>query len=235
MAAAVKESVGLSARVTTRDRKKAERRERIQRAAREIFLKSGLEGTTMRAVAKRARVGIGTLFRHAGDKSDLLLMLLNDDMDVITEQALRSIKADGDLLEQLLKLFRSRYEYWENARESSLLALLEVHFLEPSAGSEAKRYRSRRTDLIVSIAEIIAVQQRLGRVRNDVESTKIARFLMITYMSEVRTWLRESELDAKAGLDQLGETFRLALGGLQATAKPAPSKRAKAATKPRAR
>jgi AcrR family transcriptional regulator len=188
----------------------------------------------MRAVAKRARVGIGTLFRHAGDKSDLLLMLLNDDMDVITERALKSIDAEGDLLEQLLKLFRSRFEYWENARESSLLALLEVHFLEPSAGGEAKRYRSRRTDLIVNIAEIITVQQRLGHVRNDVESSKIARFLMITYMSEVRMWLRETELDAKAGLDQLAETFRLALHGLKPTTKPTSSKRAKASSKPRA-
>ncbi len=195
-----------------RERGKLERRKRIERAAREIFEKAGYEGTTMRAIAKRARVGIGTLFRHAQDKSELLLLILNDDLEAITEKALATIDPDGDLLEELLKIFRPRYEYWESAPEPALYALLEVRRLRP--GPQTDRYIRRRRELIGRIAEIVARQQELGRIRADREPLTIARLLTVLYLAEARLWLRESELGAEAGLAQLADSLRLVIAGL---------------------
>lgn len=47
-------------------------RERILRAAREIFERNGTRGTTTREVAERAGVNEATLFRHFGNKVSLL-------------------------------------------------------------------------------------------------------------------------------------------------------------------
>jgi AcrR family transcriptional regulator len=47
-------------------------RERILRAAREVFERNGTRGTTTREVAERAGVNEATLFRHFGNKMALL-------------------------------------------------------------------------------------------------------------------------------------------------------------------
>lgn len=198
-----------------RERGKVERRARIKRAAREIFERAGYEGTTMRAIAKRARVGVGTLFRHAADKSDLFLMILNDDLDAITDTALGAVEADGELIEQLLTIFRPRYAYYETATDPALYALLEAHFTKPS--DQTERYARRRGRLLGAITEIVARQQQLDRIRRDRDPAAIARFFMVLYLAEARLWLRESELDAQSGIEQLAQTFRLALEGLAAS------------------
>ena len=47
-------------------------RERILRATREIFERNGTRGTTTREVADRAGVNEATIFRHFGNKTNLL-------------------------------------------------------------------------------------------------------------------------------------------------------------------
>ena len=47
-------------------------RERILRAAREVFERNGTRGTTTREVADRAGVNEATIFRHFGNKTALL-------------------------------------------------------------------------------------------------------------------------------------------------------------------
>jgi AcrR family transcriptional regulator len=91
-----------------RERQKLERRTRIQRAAREIFEKVGFEATTMRDIAERAKVGIGTLFPYAEDKSDLLMAILGDDLDEITRKSLAEISVDGELY---LSTWRLSHEF----------------------------------------------------------------------------------------------------------------------------
>src|SRR5688572_5975177 len=53
-------------------------REQIKVEARELFLKSGLAGFSMRAVAERVGVSATALYRHFDDKDALLASLLSD-------------------------------------------------------------------------------------------------------------------------------------------------------------
>ena len=165
----------------------------------------------MRAIAKRARVGIGTLFRHAEDKSDLLLMILNDDLERITNAALATVDPEADLLVQLLAIFGPRYEYWDSAPGPSLSALLEV---PAGSGAQKQRYDRRRGELISAIAALVERQQARGRIRADIAAATIPRHLMLQYLGEARLWLRESDADARTGLAQLARTFELAIAGL---------------------
>ena len=60
------------ARLGLRERNKAEKLQRIRKAARALFIKRGYDDTTMRDIAKRAEVGFGTLFTYASDKRAFL-------------------------------------------------------------------------------------------------------------------------------------------------------------------
>ncbi|CAH1191008.1 hypothetical protein PAECIP111892_00453 [Paenibacillus auburnensis] len=51
---------------------------RILEAARELFIASGLEAVSMHAIAKRAGIGQGSLYRRFSDKGEICSMLLRD-------------------------------------------------------------------------------------------------------------------------------------------------------------
>src|SRR6478735_5322413 len=70
-----------------RERNKLDKLRRIKAAARELFLEQGYDNATTREIARRADVGLGTLFSYASDKRDLLFLIYNDDQDTITAAA----------------------------------------------------------------------------------------------------------------------------------------------------
>lgn len=53
-------------------------KERILEAARELFTANGLEAVSMHAIAKRAGIGQGSLYRRFKDKGEICSMLLRD-------------------------------------------------------------------------------------------------------------------------------------------------------------
>ena len=56
----------------------ARNRELLLRAARELIEERGVDGLTMGALAQRAGVGKGTVFRRFGSRAGLMLTLLSD-------------------------------------------------------------------------------------------------------------------------------------------------------------
>ena len=53
-------------------------RERIRRAARELFRERGFDGATLRAIAERAGMGASSIYRHVRTKEELLVQELAD-------------------------------------------------------------------------------------------------------------------------------------------------------------
>jgi|GEM_PF-575066 len=68
-----------------RDRAKREKRDRILRAAGDLFSRQGYAATTTAQIAEAADVAHGTLFRYATTKAELLLMVGNERIAGILE------------------------------------------------------------------------------------------------------------------------------------------------------
>ena len=81
-----------------RERAKLDRRERIRTAAAELFTRHGFDAATMRQIAHRAHVGLGTLFNYAADKRDLVFLIFNEELDAITDEALAAARPDEPLV-----------------------------------------------------------------------------------------------------------------------------------------
>ena len=60
-----------------RERKKTAKQERILEAATRLFAEKGYEAVTTAEIAEAAEVGVGTLFRYAGSKAELLVAVMN--------------------------------------------------------------------------------------------------------------------------------------------------------------
>lgn len=71
-----------------RERAKQDKRRRIVDAARVLFAEYGVTGTTTQQIADLADVAIGTLFRYAATKAELLIMVQNDKFEAAIDDGL---------------------------------------------------------------------------------------------------------------------------------------------------
>src|ERR1700723_4425960 len=95
-----------------REQNKVEKSERIRVAARELFSKHGYESATLRQIAKRAHVGLGTVFNYAQDKRNLVFLIFNEELAAVTDQALKAGQSHHSLLDQFTGIYKPHYEYF---------------------------------------------------------------------------------------------------------------------------
>ncbi|MNB75013.1 HTH-type transcriptional repressor Bm3R1 [compost metagenome] len=70
-------------------------KERILEAARELFTANGLEAVSMHAIAKRAGIGQGSLYRRFKDKGEICSMLLRDSTETFLSGLEHELKLPG--------------------------------------------------------------------------------------------------------------------------------------------
>jgi AcrR family transcriptional regulator len=200
-----------------RERGKREKLRRIKRAAREVFRRKGYEAATTREIADRAQVAYGTLFIYARDKRDLLMMLVNDDLDALTEPAFEAALRNGPLIKQLVAFFHPRFAYWAQRPEFSRYAVWEMfEFVTHGGdtGAQAERFRGRRSQLVAKLAELVRRKQASRRIERSETPEMIAWLFMAIYLSENRKWLEAQKPDVRVVKDRLRRLLRLAIKGI---------------------
>ena len=199
-----------------RERNKAERRRRVLDAARAVFLEHGYENATTREIASRAGVAVGTVFVYARDKRDLLMTIVNDDLEAVTDASFAEVDRAKTFLEKLIALFEPRYRYWVRDPELSTFALHETASARvKSVPSETERFYNRRHRMLEKIAELVDDEQRAGRLGTPDDPATIALFLMGTYLAHARFWLSERDPQVPDGIARLRRQLELAMNGLK--------------------
>lgn len=199
-----------------RERRKNERRRRVLEAARAVFLEHGYEKATTREIAARADVAVGTVFVYARDKRDLLMAIVNDDLEALTETTLAELDPALPFVDRLIALFEPRYRYWVRDPEISAVALAEtVSYRIVDIPGETARFLQRRRAMIGKLAEMVAAEQHAGRLGRPDDTQTIALFIMGTYLAHVRFWLGESDPQVADGVARLRRQFQLAISGLR--------------------
>ena len=198
-----------------RERNKVERKRRVLEAAREVFREFGYENATTREIATRADVAVGTVFVYARDKRDLLMLIVNEDLEAVTDASFAANRPGDPFLDRLMALFAPRYEYWVRDPELSTFALGETASNRMNdVPSETDRFFGRRHKIIAWIAGQVEIEQRAGRLGTPDDPATIALFLMGIYLAHARFWLSEPEPQIADGLAKLRRQFALAMHGL---------------------
>jgi AcrR family transcriptional regulator len=130
-------------------------RERILEAARESFAESGLDAQ-MEDLARRAGVGVGTVYRHFPTKEALVGALVDDYFASLDGEARRALKV-GDEWEAFAGYM------W---RAAELLGRNRA--LSQVTADGQMRDAARRAGLDETVGELIARAQRAGVLRADV-------------------------------------------------------------------
>jgi AcrR family transcriptional regulator len=138
-------------------------RDAILAAAHEVFAEFGREAQ-IDDVAKRANVGVGTVYRHFPTKEQLLEALAAEQFTAVAQLAREAVDRD-DAWEAFCDLLTQAAE-----RLSSDRALSEVIAMAPDAMASVC---AAREDLRASAAILLRRAQEAGQVRPDVSADDV--------------------------------------------------------------
>jgi AcrR family transcriptional regulator len=199
--------------MSLREKKKLETRERIRAAAAELFTKRGYGAATMREIARRAHVGLGTLFNYAEDKRDLVFLIFNEELNAVTDVALAAPHAHQLLVDQLLAVFRVHYRWLATKPALARILLQELTFY--SSGKQAATFLGIRTRLIDGIEALVAQAQRTRKIRSKENPAVIARHIFFVYSASLRWWIAADNPDPEKGVADLRRLLKLQFEGLR--------------------
>jgi AcrR family transcriptional regulator len=198
-----------------REQNKLEKRQRIREAARELFSKRGYDSATLRQIARRAHVGLGTLFNYAQDKRDLVFLIFNEELAAVTDEALRAAEAHEFLLDQLMDIYKPHYEYFSKHPALSRILLKELTFY--SEGKQAAQFQEIRGRLIAGIEKAVRTAQQQRRIRSKEKAAIVARQIFFISSGAIRWWIASLSPHPEEGLAELRRLLQLQLHGLQPT------------------
>lgn len=149
-----------------RNRKKAQREQRIMQAGRELFIKKGFGDTTMEEIAERAEVGVGTLYNYFKNKNALLVAIF----DEVHLQAVEKIEAvvkdpPDDPVEGVLAVL-FQYDTWYGFGKPLLRELFAVVFQQ--MGGMGREFMQMDMEVMGQLGVLLDEYQRRGALAADV-------------------------------------------------------------------
>ena len=196
-----------------RERKKLATRDRIRAAAAELFARRGYSAATMRQIARRAHVGLGTLFNYAEDKRDLVFLIFNEELNAVTDTALAAARPRAPLLEQLVAVFRAHYRWLAEKPALARILLQELTFY--SSGKQAATFLAIRKRLIDGVENLIALSQSRKKISSRESPALIARHIFFVYSASLRYWIAAPQPDPERGVADLKRLLKLQFEGLR--------------------
>ena len=172
---------GHSAEIVRKPRVDALRnRERVLEAAKAVFSAGGPEAS-LEAVAKRAGVGIGTLYRNFPTREALFEAVYRREVQQLTELA-EALKSEAVPVDALRRWLRSNVEFV--ATKKGMLAALAL-----TVNSSSELYAGTFERLTAAVGALLARAVAAGEIRADISPEDLLRALIgMCYMHDQPGW-----------------------------------------------
>ncbi len=198
-----------------RERHKIDKLDRITNAAQELFGRLGYDGTTLREIAEKSGIALGTLALYARDKRDLILLLFNRNIPLLMHAGWAKVSPANTLEANLLAFLEPFYRAY--AKDLTLYRIILNHgqLADQSAGIHSDEFVRIRVAFLAALEEIILQGRAKGECSADGDAALQARAFYNLYFAAVRWWIYTPQPKVKAGLAELKALFSLQLRGLK--------------------
>jgi AcrR family transcriptional regulator len=173
-----------------REKNKEETKQRILKAALELFKEKGLEGTTTKEISKKAGIAEGTLFNYFKTKEDLALYFFQNE----TESLIKWFRGEARLQkaplpEKLFAIIHRQLEYIEPYED--FIGAVFYRSLQPTSSLSPLSLDSQEVRLkyLRFIREILAEAEERGEIPRlgDLGAYAVGLF----YIGMVTHWLHD--------------------------------------------
>jgi AcrR family transcriptional regulator len=180
----LKQPLGAAPVPDRRQRRSAETRERLFRAALELFAKKGFNETTVEDITEAADVGKGTFFNYFPSKDHILLAFGEMQLAKL-ESAIEEARRTGEPMPSFLRSLGVRMTQ-EPARNPSIIRALLLAYISTTAVREGTIDLQKRVHALHT--QIIQLGQERGEIRNDLPATEIAHVFRQTIFGTLLVW-----------------------------------------------
>src|SRR6201993_2289322 len=155
-------------------------RERVLEAAKAVFSAGGPDAS-LEAVARRAGVGIGTLYRHFPTREALFEAVYRREVQQLTELA-EALKSEADTVDALRRWLRSNVEFV--ATKKGMLAALAL-----TVDGSSELYAHTFDRLTTAVGALLDRAVAAGEIRPDISPEDLLRALVgMCYMHDQPGW-----------------------------------------------
>ena len=189
------------AKGTLRQRQKEETEQLILKTARHLFGKSGYHKTTIRKVAEKAGLGLGTIFNYFPDKISLLIATFLDDLARVQAEALDTLPTKAPISEQFLHISRSFYLYYAQHPSLSRTLLKEIWFAKGVWGEELVAEASA---FMALVTKLLSDAKTRGEIRADADCHLIAMTFFSHYLNNLYMGLSQPVFAPDEQIELLG-------------------------------
>jgi AcrR family transcriptional regulator len=187
-----------------RERHRTETRDRLFRAALELFAERGFLETTVEDITESADVGKGTFFNYFPTKEHILAEF-GGQRTAAVERALEKAKATkGSVLDVIGELASNA------AGQSNLNAgLLRAIFAAHASCAPVRAELHKRTQISRRLlAEMFRIGQERGEIRRDISANDLARTMQTAFMGLTMGWALNPELSLRKNASELWQMLR---------------------------
>jgi TetR/AcrR family transcriptional repressor of mexJK operon len=147
----------------------ARKRLTILSAGRALFLSNGYQGTSVDQIAASAEVSKQTVYKHFGDKRELLLSIVNEALDDSVTPFLDRIAALADATDLEAELIALAADYLRAVMQEPVVQLRRLVVGEANRVPELAElyYRQAPARTLAAFADCFAVLHRRGLLQVD--------------------------------------------------------------------
>src|ERR1700722_1273511 len=190
-------------RVNRRERRRIETRERIYRAALEIFARRGYLDTTVEDITEAADVGKGTFFNYFPTKEHVLATY-GDERVAAIERSLQNVRTAKRSVRAALKELATDLAGQSAESPDFLRSIFAAHLSCAPVRAELQNRLQRARRLL---AEIVAIGQKRGEIRCDRSSADLARLTQIVLMGVTIAWALNPYSELEKSTEEVWELF----------------------------
>src|SRR5262245_3478384 len=195
--------------VSRRERRSAELRERLFRAALALFASKGYVETTVEDITEAADVGKGTFFNYFPSKEHVLLAFAEMQLAKLESIVRESVQSDLPVPETIHAIVRRLTEA-PIQNPAVVRALLQAHLSSPVVREEMARFHKAQQQVM---GGLFRHGQQRGEIRADLRPEDMAQVLRQTIFGTLLFW----SLVGDASLtERIEQSLGMLLGGISA-------------------
>ena len=165
---------------------RTERQIEITEVALELISEKGIQGLTIKNLAKKIGITEPAIYRHYDSKIHILIAVL-DLFKQNTEQLFeKELKTEGKAIDKIEHLFTKHFtSFSETPSLVSVIFSEEIFRNEPTLITKIAEVVDRNDKILTTI---IINGQQTGEIRSDIEAKYLSLFIMGTLRLFVKKW-----------------------------------------------
>jgi len=196
-----------------REKKKVERKLRIQNAAVKLFSETGFDNTIMESIAKEADLGVGTLYNYYESKGDILLSIIADRVaDFIPEFQIVIKNHSTDIqstINSFFEIYLKSFSFYNKViwREFIANALARnISLIDYISGIDSV--------FISNLAELFLLYKNEGVINKDIDIEKAVLTLYSLIIFHIVRYISEEGMNMESMRESLKGQVNVVVHGL---------------------